>query len=177
MKYLKKIAGVIRFHTHVFLNKKIKYKGIKQFLGSLANIYCGNKAKITIGEKLYMSENTTISAYMNGELNIGNNNFFNTNCNVTCLNKIDIGNNNLFGNNVVITDHNHKYDDNTKLICRQGYSYKKVEIGSDCWICANVVICAGAKIYDHIVVGANSVVNGELVEPGLYVGAPAKKIK
>ena len=62
-------------------------------------------------------------------------------------------------------------------ICRQGYRLNPVSIGSDCWICANVVICPGAIIGDHIVIAANSVVRGGLTEAGLYAGAPAKLVK
>lgn len=35
----------------------------------------------------------------------------------------------------------------------------------------------GASVSDAIVVGANSVVTGPLLEPGLYLGSPAKMKK
>jgi len=42
---------------------------------------------------------------------------------------------------------------------------------------SGVVTVPGAKIGDNCIIGAGAVVKGELTEPGVYVGIPAKKIK
>ena len=52
-----------------------------------------------------------------------------------------------------------------------------VTIGKNCFIGANATIIPGKKINDRITVGAGSVVTSDLIEPGLYVGSPAKLIK
>ena len=173
-----KIKGVIRANIALVIkNKNINAKGWKQFIGKMSSLRTEEKGKINIGRALYLSDRCTIGAYKGGELSIGDNNFFNMNCNIACYKKICIGNNNLFGPNVVIVDHNHRYDMPDKLICKQGYNFREVTIGSDCWICANVVITPGTKIGDHIVIGANAVVSGDLSTPGVYAGIPAKLIK
>ena len=153
-----RIDGVVRFQiSTIFRRSQIKYIGLKQYLGRESHLRITDKGQIHIGRAIYLSDRSSIGAYIEG--------------------KVEIGDNNLFAPNVVIVDHNHNYDSLSKLICKQGYKCKSVEIGSDCWICANTVICAGAYIGDHIVVAANSVVNGRLEKPGVYGGAPAKLIR
>jgi len=51
------------------------------------------------------------------------------------------------------------------------------KIGEFCEIGANAVILPKIKIADRVIVGAGSVVTKNLIEEGVYVGAPAIKIK
>jgi maltose O-acetyltransferase len=173
-KYIKRGIGLLRFHVSILFKKNIKSEGIKQYLAVHAKLTSEDKGQIKTGNAMYISSNSLIGAYGNGNLTIGNNNFFNSNVNIICLHQISIGDDNLFGQNVVVVDHNHNFDDSNCLICRQGYKFKEVKIGSDCWLGANVVVCAGAEIPDHTVIAANSVVIGKLEKAGLYVGAPAR---
>ena len=112
-----------------------------------------------------------------GQICVGFNNFFNTNCKITSLENIKIGDNNLFGPNVVILDHDHRYRNTSVLINQQGFEKSPVIIGSNVWICANVVVTRGVEIKDNIVVSANSVVKESLIVPGVYAGNPAKLVK
>lgn len=177
-KFISQIFGVIRFHLFIALRRKrIGYIGVKQYLGRGSHLQISERGKIQIGRSIYISDRSSIGAYIEGEVKIGNNNFLNSNVNIVCYKSIKIGDNNLFAQNVVIIDHNHNFDSLSEPICKQGYKCKAIEIGSDCWICANTVVCAGAYIGDHIVVAANSVVNGRLEKPGLYGGIPAKLIR
>ena len=150
--------GMFRFYLiSFFKRKKLSYKGLKHFAGRGAKLKVNDGGKISIGRSIYLSDGSILGAHLNGHLLIGNNN--------------------LFAQNVVIVDHNHSYDNPTVPICKQGYKTKKVSIGSNCWICANTVICAGTCIGDNIIISANSVVKGSLMEPGIYAGSPAKFVK
>lgn len=51
------------------------------------------------------------------------------------------------------------------------------QIGEMCSIGANAVILPGINICNNVVVGAGSVVTQDILEMGVYVGVPAKKIK
>lgn len=51
---------------------------------------------------------------------------------------------------------------------------KKITIGNDVWIGANVTIMPGVKIDDGSIIGANSVVTKSTKKFGIYVGAPAR---
>lgn len=156
--------------------KRLKLYSFRYFLGKNAYIKLWGHGSCQLGDKTWLSANCRIEAD-NGEIVIGQNNFFNTNCQVVSLGKIIIGNNNLFGPNVIAVDHNHKFDELSIPICRQGYTIAPIHIGDGNWFGANVVITAGVQIGNHIVVGANSVVIKDLKCPGVYAGAPARLIK
>lgn len=55
--------------------------------------------------------------------------------------------------------------------------YRKVTIGNDVWICANVVIVDGVKIGDGAIVAANSVVTRDVGPYEIVGGVPARFIK
>lgn len=50
-----------------------------------------------------------------------------------------------------------------------------VEIGEYCWIGTGATILSGSRIGSKTVVGALSLVKGELLPASVYVGVPAKK--
>lgn len=179
MKFESKyIAGMFRvFLNKIFLLDHIIYKSIFQYIGRNCEFSVSGKSRLVLGKKNYFTRDAFLGAHTNGILTIGNNNYFNRGIFISCLNNIEIGDNNLFGPNVVIIDHDHRHDNPNELICKQGFNSKEVKIGSDCWICANVVITSGATIKNHIVIAANSVVVGQLMEPGTYAGAPARLVK
>lgn len=52
-----------------------------------------------------------------------------------------------------------------------------VDIGDNVWIAAGCVILPGARIGDNSVVGAGSVVGGEIPANEIWAGVPARKIK
>ena len=156
--------------------RKVKLRGKRFYLGKGCIIDVSEKGKIVLGEKTWIERYSLFGA-CRGIIEIGKNNFFNTNCKLVALKSIKVGDNNLFGPNVVIVDHNHKYDEAYKLICEQGYEIKPVNIGSNVWIGANVTICAGVNICNDVVVAANSVVTKNIEKSGVYAGVPAKFLK
>jgi acetyltransferase-like isoleucine patch superfamily enzyme len=54
---------------------------------------------------------------------------------------------------------------------------KPVTIGDGSWIGYGSVVLPGASIGDHVVIGANSVVTGEIPSYSVAVGSPAKVIR
>jgi sugar O-acyltransferase (sialic acid O-acetyltransferase NeuD family) len=52
-----------------------------------------------------------------------------------------------------------------------------VTVGSNSFIGANAVIKQGIKIGNNVIIGAGSVVTADILEPGTYVGSPAKPLK
>lgn len=64
-----------------------------------------------------------------------------------------------------------------KLIREQNNTAAKVTIGEDCWIAANVTVLKGSQINDGAVVGAKSLVKGNVESNSIVVGAPCRKIK
>ena len=91
--------------------------------------------------------------------------------------KIKVGNDVLIGPNVTIYSQNHNFDDVSVKINQQGYIKKEVVIGDNVWIASNATILPGVEIGNNIVIGANSLVSSSILDPGVYVGNPVKKIK
>lgn len=52
-----------------------------------------------------------------------------------------------------------------------------VRIGSNVWLGANVTICPGAVIGDNSIIGAGSVVVGDIPANSIAVGNPCRVIK
>jgi len=90
---------------------------------------------------------------------------------------IDIGNDVFTGMNVYITDQNHGYEDLDTPIGYQTPKEDPVSIGEGSWIGSGAVILPGARIGRHVVVGANSVVRGEIPDYSVVVGSPARIVR
>ena len=50
-------------------------------------------------------------------------------------------------------------------------------IGKNSWIGSGAIILPGSKIGDHVVIGANSVVTGEIPSYSVAVGSPARVVR
>ena len=83
----------------------------------------------------------------------------------------------LFGPNTSIYSSTHNFNDITKPIKDQGYNVKPVTLKAGCWIGVNVVVLPGVTIGKNAVIGANSVVTGDIPDYAVAVGAPAKIVR
>jgi acetyltransferase-like isoleucine patch superfamily enzyme len=90
---------------------------------------------------------------------------------------IKIGDDVWTGHHVYITDQNHGYEDLGVPISQQTQPERPVAIGRGSWIGHGSVILPGAQIGEHVVIGANSVVTGDIPSYSVAVGSPAKVIK
>lgn len=75
---------------------------------------------------------------------------------------VDIGENCLFAAGVQIMDSNgHKVSPDTKRTLSKDEP-RTISIGNDVWLGLNVVVLPGSRIGDNVVVGANTVISGEV---------------
>lgn len=142
--------------------KKISYKIF--FLIKMMEYKVSYGSRFQIGNGFAFRKRFSTNITENGTLKIGNNVFFNDDCSLNCKFKISIGNDCVFGQNIKIYDHNHEFTDYLKPIRKQGYNLKSVKIGNNCWIGSNVVILPGTKIGSNSIIGAGSVISGEIPE-------------
>lgn len=144
----------------------------------------GNE-KLTIGKDSLVGKGSELLVYQNhfaqpldGCLTIGSHVRMTARCRITCAGHITIGNDTLIAPDVFITDHNHGMDPELP----GGYSPQKltvrnVSIGEGVWLGQRVSVLPGAVIGDHSIIGANSVVTGEIPRYSMAVGSPARVIK
>ncbi|CAB4362313.1 MAG: acyltransferase [Actinobacteria bacterium] len=90
---------------------------------------------------------------------------------------IDIGDDVWTGHHVYITDQNHGYEDVNLPISQQTQPERAVSIGNGSWLGYGTVVLPGATIGEHVTIGANSVVTGDIPSYSVAVGAPAKVIR
>lgn len=96
---------------------------------------------------------------------------------ITCINDVYIGKNVLTADKVYISDNYHGYEDIGMPIRLQEVKSKgSVYIGENTWIGENVSIIS-ASIGKHCIIGSNSVVNKDIPDYCIAVGAPAKIVK
>jgi acetyltransferase-like isoleucine patch superfamily enzyme len=86
---------------------------------------------------------------------------------------VDIGDDVWTGHHVYVTDQNHGYTDPRLPISRQ---VQPERIGAGSWLGHGTVVLPGAQIGEHVVIGANSVVTGEIPAFTVAVGAPARVV-
>jgi acetyltransferase-like isoleucine patch superfamily enzyme len=90
---------------------------------------------------------------------------------------IDIGDDAWTGHHVYITDQNHGYEDLDRPIAVQTQPERPVSIGPGSWLGHGAVVLPGATIGRHVVIGANSVVRGEIPDFCVAAGVPAKVVR
>ena len=81
------------------------------------------------------------------------------------------------GHHVYITDQNHGYEDLSRPISVQWMPESAVRIGTGSWLGHGTVVLPGTTIGEHVVIGANSVVRGEIPDYCVAAGNPARVIK
>ena len=91
--------------------------------------------------------------------------------------EIWIGDDVWTGHHVYITDQNHGYADLHLPISKQVMPERPVSIGDGSWLGHGTVVLPGVTIGRHVVVGANSVVTGDLPDNCVAAGVPARVIK
>lgn len=113
-----------------------------------------------------------------GDVIIDENTYINSGVVIYSGNGIRIGKNVLIAANCTLAPVNHAYLLKDKTIIEQRFMPSKggITIGDDVWIGANTSILDGAIINKGVVVGANSLVKGELKEYRVYAGNPLKEV-
>jgi maltose O-acetyltransferase len=115
--------------------------------------YCDYGSNITLGDKV----------------------FFNFNCVVLDVAPVRIGSYVLFGPAVQIYAATHPM---SAVARRAGLeSGKAVEVGDDVWIGGGAIICPGVRIGARSVIGAGSVVTGDIPEGVFAAGNPCRVVR
>ena len=144
-----------------------------------------NEEYIHIGEGTLFGPQVTLSAGMvpgqqmitNPVVKVGDRCLIGKGSGIVGHLEIVIGNDVWTGHHVYITDQNHGYEDLDLPISQQFMEERPVSIGDGSWLGHGTVVLPGARIGRHAVVGANSVVTGELPDNCVAAGVPARVIR
>ena len=136
------------------------------------------------GSKIVIEAGVVIDSFVkikpaggSGDVVIGRNSYINSGTVIYSGNGVRIGENVLIAANCTLAPVNHQYQARNKRIVDQGFAPGRggIIIEDDVWIGVNTVILDGAVIRRGCVIGAFSLVRGELDEYGIYVGNPLVK--
>jgi acetyltransferase-like isoleucine patch superfamily enzyme len=115
--------------------------------------------------------------WLNGDrIELGDEVGFNYGCYVNGYGGLRIGDQTIVGPYTMVHTANHEIAPNRPIV-DQAWTERPVEIGADCWIGMGVCILPGSRLGDGCVVGAGSVVAGELEPNCIAVGNPARAIR
>lgn len=179
------VAGVLngvpgrtgRMLRRMFYRPRFAACGPRLSIGEHSEICCPQNVRL--GDGIYLDRGFVLRACDRATIVIGND--FGANGNVRliadCGGRIEIGDKVIIGPNVVIRAADHAMERIDVPIREQGHSAGTIVIGNDVWIAANVVVLRGARIGDHAVIGAGSVVTGEIPSFAVAAGAPARVIR
>lgn len=125
-------------------------------------------AQVSIGRDYRQRSGSHLRVRRSGTLSIGKNVSINHGCMLVCHEKIVIGDNVQFAPNVMVYDHDHDFK-TAGGIKTMKFKSTPIIIGNDVWIGANSVILRGSKIGDGAVIGAGSIVKGEVQAGTVFV--------
>ena len=110
-----------------------------------------------------------------GDVVLGQRTYLNSGCVLYSGHGITIGNDVLIAANCTLAPVNHAFRDKNLLIRQQGFLPGRggILIEDDVWIGANCVLLDGAVLRRGCVVGAGSLVRGELPAYSISHGSPA----
>lgn len=186
IKFLKNpfIVFIKTYELFLFLKLKRQFKNVGFGTKICKQIIITNKKRISLGKGVLIMPNGRIELITNyaGELflpnlEIGNYSQIHQSSHITCAKSIKIGNNVTIVSNVTITDIIHPYEDIDLPINQSKLKTFPVSIGNQSYIYNNSVILPGTRIGEHCIIGANSIVKGEIPDYSVAVGNPAKVIK
>lgn len=177
MKPMKWGASALRvLAAKVRLGSKLRIeRGSKPvYLGRGVRLLVKPNGQIHFGAGAYIDDYSRLQVDDGASLHIGSYAYLNTNCRVVAAESIEIGSHTMLGPNVCVYDHDHVFDG---AGVHGDLKSSPIHLGERCWIAANSLITRGVEVGDNILIGGASVVTDSLLEPGVYVGAPARLIR
>ncbi len=176
-----KIFNILSRKIYYFSNRN-QYRFLSENAIVQKLLRIDGKQNIHIGNNVIIQKMSWLAAVpLTGEkdciLEIGDGTIIGHFNHIYATGKIVIGKNVLTADKVFISDNQHGYEDITLPILKQAIKQlPPVYIGDGTWIGENSCIL-GASIGKNCVIGANSVVNKNIPDYCIVVGAPARIIK
>jgi acetyltransferase-like isoleucine patch superfamily enzyme len=174
--WLKKMAGTVT------INGEIKRASIRIGFGDIgifdkqrSRAIWAVDGRVVFNGRADIGHSVKINVHKSGELVIGDNFIVNAETSIICRKQVSFGDNNLVSWQCMITDTDfHQLEQKGEQINPD----EPIRFGDRVWIGMRTNILKGTTIADGIVIGAGSVVVGNLEQHNtVYAGNPAKPIK
>jgi acetyltransferase-like isoleucine patch superfamily enzyme len=129
---------------------------------------------VSIGDRVSIGRMSQIVA-REGKIHIADDVFLGDGCVLVSLDSIEIGAGTQIAEYVVVRDQDHRLG--AGPVRHSGFDTAPIVIGRDCWLGAKVTVLRGARIGDGAVIGAHSLVRGDVPPGALAVGSPARVVR
>ena len=151
-------TGFVFFGKHVEVNARKGYG--RMILGRWVHLGDNNRLRchegaLVIGDKCVFGRENTVNAYLD----------------------IEIGAGSIISDWVYVCDFDHVTEDIYRPIKDQGIVKSPVRIGPDVWIGTKATVLRGTTIGNGSVLGAHSLVRGEVPPFSVMGGVPARVLK
>ena len=175
--YRHKYVGMaFRFVWFKIRNPHIETDGFF-FLERGAEVYARKGlGRLRIGRWVWVGYGNAIRCH-EGTLTIGDKVVFGRKNTINCYMDISIGADSLFADWIYICDFDHRFDDLTIPIRKQGITKSPVHIGRDCWFGEKTTVLKGVTIGDGCVIASHALVNKDLPPLAVAGGVPARILK
>jgi acetyltransferase-like isoleucine patch superfamily enzyme len=147
----------------IFIPRMVEIRGSDR-----GRIMIGDGVTIDSGARLSVANDATL--LIGDRVGIGPYNFLNA------FGDLTVGDDTMFGPFVNVNCADHGMERGRPMREQYG-TYGPVRIGKDCWLGAMVVVLKGATIGDGAVIGAGSVVAGDIPEYAIAAGSPARVLR
>ena len=137
------------------------------------------------GTRIVVGESSVIDSFVKiksvggvGDVIIGSKVFINSGCVIYSGNGILIGNNTLIAANCILAPTNHAFQNRYRLIQEQRFKPSKggIVIEEDVWVGAGCVLLDGSILRRGCVIGAMSMIRGEVQAYSIQAGNPLRLI-
>jgi acetyltransferase-like isoleucine patch superfamily enzyme len=136
------------------------------------------EGRLEVGPGTLFEPHVWITAPGAARVRIGQGAFLNIGVMVASSGLVEIGDHCMFANGCFVSDASHRFDDPDMPVPWQGFTSKgPTRVGDNVWCGANVVITSGVTVGERCVIGANSVVTGDLPPFSIAAGAPARVLR
>jgi len=164
-----------------FVRFKIRHPHIRTegfvFLERGVEVYARRGyGRLTLGRWCYLGTGNAIRCH-EGNLRIGDKVVMGRKNTINCYLDVEIGADCILADWIYICDFDHRYDDTTMPIKKQGIVKSPVRIGANCWLGEKSTVLRGVTIGDGCVVASHALVNRDVRPNSIVGGVPAKVLK
>ena len=137
---------------------------------------------ISVGERVLIMSGSWLSVERSAwgaeepVIRIGDRVGIRTNCTLSASSGLVIEDDVVMGGSVTVVDSDHTWSTGQSSVLHSPARSEPIRIGEGSWIGDHVAVLRGANIGRFCLVGANSVVRGDLPDYSIAVGAPARVV-
>lgn len=154
----------IVLHGLVFLGRGVRLEAREGF------------GRLEIGRFVHLGDGTRLRCH-EGSLRVGDKAVFGADNTVNCYLDIEFGEATLLSDWIYVCDFDHRHSDVHAPIKDQGIVKTPVRIGPGTWIGTKVTVLRGSRVGRGCVLGAHTVVRGDVPDFAVAVGAPARVVR